>query len=108
PRPMVTDGKVEDLRPLVLDPRGAFLIRTAHDAIVVPDIELVADERHAERLPQPLEQHEPLVGNAVAVGVTKQRYAVGALGDRAGLPHHPGLRKGAWPPRSFRLGCGLG
>jgi hypothetical protein len=39
----------------------------------------------------PLEQHEPLVGNAAAAGVTKQRYAVGALGDRTGLPHHPGL-----------------
>jgi len=27
---------------------------------------------------------------------------------RAGLPHHPGLRKGAWPPRTFQVGCSLG
>src|SRR5207237_9117727 len=97
-----------ELRPLVLDPLGAFLIKKAHDAVRVRYIELVADERHAEWLPQPLEHHEPLVGNAVAAGVTKQYYAVGALGDRTGLPHHPGLRKGAWPPCSFRLACGLG
>ena len=54
------------------------LVGKAHDRVGIGDIELVADQRHAERRVQAFEEDASGLGDAVAVGVAQQRDAVGA------------------------------
>ena len=65
----------------------AGMIGEFHDRIGVGDIEVVADQRHAERRVQPFEKDGPGFGDAVAVGVAQQRDAIGARRIGAGAAH---------------------
>ena len=67
-----------------VDPGLALAVRETHDAIGVGNVELVADERHAERLVQVFEEGLTDLGRAISVSVTQQRESVGAHPDRAG------------------------
>jgi len=70
------------------DPGVAVAIGKAQQRIGVGDVEVVADERHAERRGEALEEHRAGLGHAVAIGIAQQGDAVGAGHARAGAPHH--------------------
>ena len=70
------------------DLRGAWFVGEAHHAVGVGDIEVVADQRHAEGRIEPLEQSAAHLRDTVAVGVAQQGNAVGAGHAGAGARHH--------------------
>ena len=61
----------------------ALGVGIAHDGVGVGDIEIVADQRHAERRIQMIEEDGAHVGHAVAIGVAQQRDAVALAGVAA-------------------------
>ena len=70
----------------------------AHDAVGIGDVELVADQRHSERLTQIFQEHAVLVGDAVTIRVAQDRNSVGVLRDRTRAAHHHVLRDCARAP----------
>ena len=58
-----------------------------HHAVGVADVERVAHERHAEGLVQPLEEHLPGFGHAVAIHIAQQGDAVRADPHGGGAFH---------------------
>ena len=80
--------QIDDLFPLRGDLGLAFLIRKAQDRVGVGDIEILADERHAERRVEVLQEDCARLRDSIAVGIAQQRDTVGA-GDRsAGAAKH--------------------
>ena len=65
----------------------ARLIGEDDHAIRIADVERVAEQRHAERLVQPVEEHVPGLGDAVVIGVPQKRDAVGAFSHGGGPSH---------------------
>jgi len=63
-------------------------VRVLPDRVGVRHEEAVADEGHAERRVQALQEDAACFGRAVTVAVTQQRDAVGARYAGAGLRHH--------------------
>ena len=84
-RPVVPYLQVHELLALRGDAGVAFLVRIDDDAVGVRHVELVANERHAERLAQALKENGLLLGDAVAVLVAQERNAVRVLDRRAHL-----------------------
>ena len=77
-------GQVGQLDAGRVDLGLAAVIGESQDRIGIRDIEIVADQHHAERRVQPLDEDAPGIGDAVAVGIAKQRDAVGARRAGAG------------------------
>src|SRR5437660_10580245 len=67
----------------------SFLIGIADDGISVRDIKVVADQGHAERRVEMVQEHGSQLGDAVAIGVAQQRNAVCVLGLGSGEPLYP-------------------
>src|SRR5450755_4028031 len=65
-----------------------ILIGIADDGVGVGDIKLIADQRHAERRIEVV-QEDGSFGNAITISVAQQRDAVSALGVGAGEPRYP-------------------
>ncbi len=89
--PVVIDRaarQVDDLASRLADSRLARLVREAHDRVGVGDVEVVADERHAERRHQPFEEGGTALRDAVAVAVAQQGDPVRARHAGAGARHH--------------------
>ena len=61
-----------------------------HHAIGVGDIEIIADQHHAEGRMQMIQEDKCLVGHAVAIGVAQQQDAVAGLDAGMGLLLDPG------------------
>ncbi len=59
-----------------------------HDRIGVGDVQIVADERHAERRIETGEKRTLELRDAIAVRIAQQRDAIGRRHGRAGLGHH--------------------
>ena len=72
------------------DLRVALLVGIANDRIGIGDVEIVADQRHAERRVEMIEEHALHFGLAVPVRVAQQRDAVAFAGVAA--RGRPGLR----------------
>jgi hypothetical protein len=88
--PVMVEGTSRQVRELHAgggDFGVAGAVEKFHDRIGVGDIEIVADERHAERRVQSLEEGGSGFRNAVAVGIPQQRDAVGARRTGAGAAH---------------------
>ena len=99
------------------------LVREAYDGIGVGDVKATAEERHSEWRVQVLQERRSNFRNSVAIGVSKQRYAIGAGqagssgSDRTQLHRHlpgsPGplsgspLRASPLPWRYVRSGSAL-
>ncbi|SOZ09699.1 protein of unknown function (plasmid) [Cupriavidus taiwanensis] len=81
-------GQVDHLLRRGADFGLAVLVREAQQRVGGGHIEVIADQRHAERRIHVLQEHRALVGNAVAVAVAQQRDAVGAGRAGAGALHH--------------------
>ena len=81
---MVPAGRSASLTPGALILVSPVVIGEFHDRIGIGDVEILADQHHAERRIQPAEEDAARLGDAVAVGVAQQRDAVGA--------RHPGAR----------------
>jgi hypothetical protein len=64
--------QVRDLDRRSRDLRRAGRVREAHDRVGIRDVEVVADQRHAERRVQVVGEHRAQVRHAVAVGVAQQ------------------------------------
>ena len=79
-----TGRKVRDLYARRVDPGLSIHIWEAQDRIRVGDVEIVTDERHAERRIEVFEEHGSRLRNPVAVGVTQKRDAVCARDAGAG------------------------
>ena len=82
-----TSRQVRELGSSRGDLAVAGAVGKFHDRIGIGDIEVVADERHAERRIQSLEESGSGFRNAVAVGIPQQRDAVGAGRAGAGAAH---------------------
>ena len=67
-----TAGQLGEPRAGRPDLGVALLVRIADDGIGVGDVEIVADEGHAERRIQMIEEDAADLRLAVAVGVTQQ------------------------------------
>ena len=80
-------GQVDDLRPRCGDLRLPFDIRKAPQRVGRRDIEIVADERHAEWRIDARDEYRSRFGDAVAIGVAQQRDAIRARAARAGALH---------------------
>ena len=65
-----------ELPPRRGDAVGARRVGEGDHAVGVADIERVAQQRHAERLVQPLQENLARFGHAVAIRVAQQRDAV--------------------------------
>ena len=72
------------LAPRRRDAARARRIGEGDHAVGVADVECVADQRHAEWLVQPVEEHIADLGDAVAVRVAEKRDAVRARTDGGG------------------------
>ena len=68
--------EVDQLAPRRGDAGRARRVGEGDHAIGVADVERVAQQRHAERLVQPFQEHLPDFGDAVAIRVAQQRDAV--------------------------------
>src|SRR4029079_19544354 len=79
-----TARKVRDLYARRVDPGLPVHIREAQDRIRVGDVEIVTDERHAERRIEVFEEHDSRLCNSVAVGVMQKRDAVWARAAGSG------------------------
>ena len=66
---------------------GAFLVLEAQQAIGVGHIQVIADQGHAERRVEVLEEHRAGFRHAILVGIAQQGDAVGARYASAGLGH---------------------
>ena len=88
----------------------ARLVGHPHQGVGVGDVEVVADERHAERRGQVLEVDRLHLGDAVPVGVAQQRDPVRALHARARPIHDlagdPGLHAGEFSVGGRRVALG--
>ena len=86
---MVVDARrqVEHLDPRRKDAVLPRLVRELHDRIGVGHVQVAADQRHAERRVQALQESRPGFGHPVAVGVAQQRNAVGTRRACAGSAH---------------------
>jgi len=69
------------------DAGGTRRVGEGDHAIGVADIEGIAEQRHAERLAQPLQERFLRFGYAVAIGVAQQRDAVRADAHGGGALH---------------------
>ena len=91
-RPVIVDGprrQLGHLGPLSRDLGSAVLVIESQQRVGVGDVELVADQRHAEGRVQPLQEHALGLGHAIAIRVTQQHDAVRARHARAGAIHGP-------------------
>ena len=77
--------QVDDLYAWRLDRERARRVRKPNDGIGVRDVQVLADERHAERRVQVRQQHHASFGDAVTVGVAQERDAIRARHRAAGL-----------------------
>jgi hypothetical protein len=77
-------GQVGDLLCRLHNLCITLLVGEAHHGIGIGDIERVADQRHAERRIEVLQQHRAHLGDAVTIGVAQKRDAVGARRACAG------------------------
>ena len=111
------------LRPVMIDRSGrqidqflarrsypglTDLVREAYDGIGVGDVKATAEERHSERRVQVLQEGRSNFRNSVAIGVSKQRYAIGA-GQAGSSPihHRPHSQTAkAFPPPGGLVGFG--
>ena len=86
-RPVMVDGtcrQVGDLHAWRVDLGLPLRIGEAHDRVGIGDVEVVADERHAERRIEVFEENGSRFRNAIAVGVAQKRNAVRARDAGAG------------------------
>ncbi|CAN6484249.1 unnamed protein product [Victoria cruziana] len=96
------------------EPRQLGVVGPAQQRIGVGDVEVLADQGHAQWRVEAFGEDEALVGNAVAIGVAQQRDAVGAGTAGAGPLHEqagdPGLeaRDQAQPLARARRRLALG
>ena len=84
---MMVDGtgrQVRDFYARRVDLGLSIHIREAQDRIRVGDVEIVTDERHAERRIEVFEEHGSRLRNPVTVGVPQKRDAVRAWDAGAG------------------------
>ena len=86
-RPMAAGLEIHELAPRRGDARRARRIGEGDDAIGIADIESVAQQRHAEGLVQPFQEHFPDFGHAIAIRVAQQRDAVRADAHGGGAFH---------------------
>uniref|UniRef100_A0A0N4ZJL1 LEPR-XLL domain-containing protein n=1 Tax=Parastrongyloides trichosuri TaxID=131310 RepID=A0A0N4ZJL1_PARTI len=92
---VATGGQVRDLDRRGADLRLAGLIGDGDHGVGVGDEQALADQGHAERRVQPLDEGGAGVGHAVLVAVTQQGDAVGAGHSGAGLAHDAALEPAA-------------
>jgi hypothetical protein len=84
PRPVAIGLEPDQLAPRPGDAACAPRIGESDHAISGADVERVPDERHPERLVQPVEEHVADLGDAVAVLIAQKRDAVRARTDGGG------------------------
>ena len=70
------------------DAGRAGFIGKAHQRIGVGDVEVIANQRHAERRIEALQENLPHLGRAIAVCIAQQRDAIGAGYRGASAFHH--------------------
>ena len=87
PRPMPVRLEGDEFPARPGDAVRARHIGEGHHAVGVADIERVAEQRHAERLVQSLNEDLALFGDAVGIGVAQQRDAVRADTEGTGPSH---------------------
>jgi hypothetical protein len=77
--------QIRDLRARPREALRAVAVFEAQDCVGIRDVERVADERHAERRIEALEEHAADLGLAVAVGIAQQGDAIRARHARTGF-----------------------
>ena len=106
---MVLAGvELDDRLGLGGDPRLAVGVGHADERVGVADVELAAQQRHAEGRVEPGHEDVALLGDAVAVGVAQQRDAVRRRGAGASAAHQEAHGAGDDAAALARGAVGLG
>ena len=90
-------GKIHNLGGRLLDLCCALAVIEAKQRIGCGHIELVPDERHAERRVEALEKHMSRLGHAIAIAVAQQHDAIWAWHPGAGESHSLGHQPSSEP-----------
>ena len=85
----------------------AVLIGEADDSVGIGDIEIVADQRHAERRMEVLQKNRPRLRGPIAILIAQQGDAVGALDAGAGASHDMLHEPAAKPAHRFAWAVGF-
>ncbi len=103
-----TARQVGNLDRLCVDLRRTGFVVEAQQAISVSDVQIVADQGHAERRVEVLQKHRAGLGHAVVIGVAQQGDAVRAWHAGTGFAHdflhHPAANTAAVIRFRWRVG----